>query len=188
MKSLARFKWSIIMAILGFVLFVIPLVLIFTMLKDKGTSFLGPGNEIITITEPGEYTLWIETKSIIKGQYMTFSNDLPPGTVIKVSQMTTGALIPFQSAGSSSMESNGIKRISLGNVQLDHPGKYEIAVSGLIEKRAFYLDKNHFLQFFMISFASAMLGFLSFFISFGLAIYAIIQIAKTPAPKKDEGA
>lgn len=79
------------------------------------------------------------------------------------------------------MESGGTRRISVGQLTFSMPGEYQVVVSGLAEKRAFYLDETIFLKTFLSVMVCGLLGMLLLFAAIGSGIYILTQTSKRPA-------
>ena len=178
MEKLARFKWPILLAVIGVALNIAAAVSIVCSLRDSGASFLAPGEYTVTITKPGDYTLWRETTTFIDGQFMSFPDDLPSGTTIKVLKQPEGAPVPLRRGGASSMESGGTRRVSVGQLTFSSPGQYQVVVTGLTEKRAFYLDEAKFLRIFLSVMVCGMTGMLFLLAGIGSGVYVLVQLSK----------
>jgi len=178
MQKLARFKWPILLLVIGIALNIVAVVSILGVFRDSGTSFLAPGETSVTITKPGDYTLWHETKTRIDGQFMSFPDDLPSGTTIKVLKQPEGTLVPLRRGGASSMESGGTRRVSVGQLAFGSPGQYQVVVTGLTEQRAFYLDEAKFLRMFLSVMVCGLVGMLFLFGGIGSGIYVLVQLSK----------
>jgi hypothetical protein len=181
MKKLARFKWPILLLVTGIALNILAALSILAVFRDTGTSFLGPGQAVVTITKPGHYTLWHENKTIIGGQFMTFPDDLPSGTTIKVVKQPEGKEVPLRRAGAASMESGGTRRVSVGQLTFTSPGQYEVQVTGFNEKRAFYLDEAKFLRMFMRLMVCGLIGISFLFAGIVSGVYVLIKSSKQAA-------
>ncbi len=181
MDKLARFKWPILLGALAIVLNIVAFGFLVSSFSETGKSFLAPGETSVTITNLGDYTLWHETKTLIDGQFMTFPDDLPSGTTVKVLRVPEGTLVPLRRGGVSTMESGGTRRISVGQLTFSMPGEYQVVVSGLAEKRAFYLDETIFLKTFLSVMVCGLLGMLLLFAAIGSGIYILTQTSKRPA-------
>jgi hypothetical protein len=178
MQKLARFKWPIFLFVIGIALNIVAVAFMFGVFRDSGTSFLAPGGASVTITKPGEYTLWHETKTLIDGQFMSFPDDLPSGTTIKVIKQPEGTAVPLRRSASSSMESGGTRRVSVGQLTFNNPGQYQVVVTGLTEKRAFYLDEAKFLRMLLSVMVSGLFGTLFLFAGIGSGIYVLVRLSK----------
>lgn len=178
MEKLARFKWPIILGVIGLVLNAVACFSLVGNFRDSGTSFLGPGETRVTIAKAGDYTLWNETKTLIDGQFMTFPEDLPSGTTIKVLKLPEGTAVSLHRGGGSSMQSGGTRRVSVGEITFSRPGEYKFVVSGLEEKRAFYLDEAKFLRAFLSVMVFGTLGMVFLFAAIGSGIYVLVRILK----------
>jgi hypothetical protein len=179
MEKLARFKWPIILTTVGAALNIAGVVYFLYAFRDSGTSFLGPGESTVAIAKPGDYTLWLESRAIIDGQLMTFADNLPSGTTIKVLRLPERIVVPLH-RGATSEESNvgNTHRVSVGQITFNNPGQYEVVVSGLEERRAFYLDKEKFVLLFLSVILFGFVGALCLFAGVGSGIYLLAQRSK----------
>jgi hypothetical protein len=147
MNKIARFKGPILLLLLAAILIAVPSVLMFAFLyslfSETGTTFVVPGEATVNIVKPGDYTLWHKSKTLVDGCFMSFTDDLPSGTTVTVFKRPEGQKVPLQRASSASVESGGTRRVAIGKVTLDVPGEYQIVVTGLDEKRVFYLDRGY---------------------------------------------
>lgn len=175
MQKLARFKWPICLFAIGLLLNIVMVISILGVFRESGTSFLGPGEASVTITKPGDYMLWQETKTVIDGQFMSFPADLPSGTTIKVIKQGEGTAVPLRRGGSSTMKSGGTERASVGKLTFSTPGQYQFVVAGLTDKRAFYLDEAKFLRLFLGVLVSGLVGTLLLFAGVGSGIFVLVQ-------------
>jgi hypothetical protein len=184
---LARFKWPILLAVIGIGFEVLALVSFLNAFRDSGTLFYGPGDTSFNIKKPGEYVLWHESKTVIDGQFLTFPDDLPSGTTVKVVNETDGTPVVLRRSGSSShMEKSGTRRVAVGKLTFRSPGKYRVTISDLPEKRAFYLDESKFLKTFLTVTTFGFVGLAFLLAAFGFGLYALIQIItarRNPQPK-----
>ena len=181
---LARFKWPIILAIISIAVGVGALASLLHLFRDSGTSFIVPGEVSIDIKKAGKYTLWHEAKTMINGQILSFPDDLPSGTTIKVVKQPEGMPVTLRRGGSSHMEKSGIRRVSVGTLTFTIPGHYRITVDGLPEKRTFYLEQSKFARVFL-TLMLACLGMLLFLTAIGSGIYILGQVVnarRNPAP------
>ena len=172
---LARFKWPIILVIVSVAIGVVALVSFLHLFRDSGTSFIVPGEVSIDIRKAGKYTLWHEAKTMINGQILSFPDDLPSGTTIKVVKQPEGMPVTLRRGGSSHMEKTGIRRVSVGSLRFTNPGHYRITVDGLPEKRAFYLEQSKFAKV-LLTLMLAFLGMLLFFAAIVSGIYVLGQV------------
>jgi len=186
MEKVAQCKWPITLALIGVALNVAVVVSFIWGLRDSGISFVGPGETTVTIPKPGDYTLWNQSKTFIDSQLRTFPDDLPSGTTIQVMKLPEGTLVPMH-GGVSSMESQsgGTRRVSVGQITFQSPGQYKVAVSGLAEQRAFYLDQGNFQRFFLSVMLLGSAGMLFMFAGIGWGLYVLAQTSKRPRAGAD---
>ena len=176
MNLLARFKWVLLLSIASAAM-LIPVILAFiNLFHDSGWRFFVPGEISINITKPGDYTLWHEAKGMIQGQSVSFPDDLPAGTTIKVVKRPEGTPIVLRQKGSSHMDKNGTRRVAAGHLKLSEAGEYRVMVSGLAETRAFYLEESKFAKVFITVGICGFLGMAFFFAAIGTGSYALVQL------------
>jgi hypothetical protein len=190
MNTLARFRWPILLAILGVALETAALVSFLGVFRDSGTLFFVPGEVSINIKKPGTYTLWHEAKTFIEGQFMSFPDDLPSGTTIKVLKQPDGTPVSLRRGSASHMEKSGTRRVAIGKLTFNSPGHYRFVVDGLSEKRAFYLQESKFLKTFLTITICGFVGLLFFVAAIGSGIYVFIQIInarRNPPPATSVG-
>ena len=174
---LARFKWPVLLAVFGIGLEVFALVSFLNAFRDSGTLFYAPGDTSFNIRKAGDYTLWHESKTVINGQFMTFPDDLPSGTTVKVVNEADGTPVVLRRSGSSShMQKGGTRRVAVGKLTFPSPGKYRVTVTDLPETRAFYLDESKFLKTFLTVMIFGFVGLAFLIAAFGFGLYALIQI------------
>src|SRR5262245_42798169 len=119
MEKLIRFKWPLFFLVAGAAFSVGSIFSFISLFRTSGTSFFGPGESMVTISKPGDYTLWQKTKTVIDGQFLTFPEKLPSGTTIKVFKQPDGTAVPWEEASGATMESGGTKRVSVAHLKFD---------------------------------------------------------------------
>ena len=189
MNKIARFKGPILLLLVAAILLAVPFVLMFAVIhslfSETGTTLVVPGEATVNIAEPGEYTLWHKSKTIVDGRFMSFADNLPSGTMVAVFKRPEGTIVPLQKASSVSMESGGTRRVAIGKVTLDIPGEYQIVVTGLDEKRVFYLDHDYNLfptagwlfGGFLVLPLCFILGLLFLATALGWGIYVLVRMS-----------
>jgi hypothetical protein len=170
---LCGFKWPILFALIAIALNIAAVVSMLGVFRKSGISFFAPGEASITITKPGHYTLWYEISTFIDGQFMSFPENLPSGTSIKILKQPEGAAVPLHSGGFTSMEAGSARRVSVGQLTFSSPGQYQVAVTGFNEKRAFYLDDAKLIRSFMNVMVCGLLSMLFALASIGSAAYVL---------------
>ncbi|MEY4482815.1 MAG: hypothetical protein RL693_267 [Verrucomicrobiota bacterium] len=175
MQKLPRLIAPILLALLGLGLGGVAVYSIALSFRDTGTSMVAPGDTVVTITKPGDYTLWHECKTLRAGQFLEFPDNLPSGTTIKVIRNSDSTDIPLTKSGSSSFESSGYRRVSVGSVALTTPGDYRVSVTGLTEKRYLYLNESKFLRLFFKAMLLGISGILCLLGGLGWGIYVLVQ-------------
>jgi hypothetical protein len=175
-KILFRFKWSILLLLLGVAFEASLVILILTQFRESGTTFSAPGETTVTISKPGDYTLWYISKGVIDGQFVSYPDDVPSGTTIKVFRQSDGTKVDLRTGGSCTMESSGTREVQVGELTFDQPGKYKIAITGLTDKRAFNLDVSKFFKTFLTILGFGLAGGLCLFAGLISGIFALIKV------------
>jgi hypothetical protein len=154
MKRLARFKWPIVVILIGTGLITGALISLYRALTDPGIPILVPGETTFTISKPGNYTLWSEVSASFDGQLKTFSTGLPPGVTIKIIREPDGTIVPLQGQWpvTKDRDAGGVIQVAIGRVRFDAVGSYQISSEGLQEKRALRLDQLEFNQLLISGF------------------------------------
>ena len=117
---------------------------------------------------------------------MTFPDDLPSGTTVKVVNETDGTPVVLRRGSSGHVQKGGTRRVAVGKLTFRSPSKYRLTVSDLPERRAFYLDESKFLKTFLTVTTLGFIGLAFLLAAFGFGLYALIQIItarRHPEPK-----
>lgn len=175
MKKLTRLLGPILLALLGFGLGGVAIFSIVLSFRDTGYTIAAPGQTMVTIAKSGNYTLWHEAKGMHGGQLLSFTDDLPSGTTIKILKHPEGTDIPLRLNGNFSSESNGTRRVSVADLTFAQPGEYRVSVTGLTEKRYLYLDESKFLRLFFKAMLLGICGILLLLGGLGWGIYVLVQ-------------
>lgn len=126
---------------------------VYRSFTDAGITILVPGETTFTINKPGNYSLWSEVSASFDGQLGTFPTGLPPGVEIRITGQPDGTVVPVQSKWPTTRQGGGgAIRVILGTVRFETPGDYQIATTGLQEKRALRLDQFETNDLFLMIF------------------------------------
>jgi hypothetical protein len=186
MRKLSKFKWSLLLALIGMGLLGMAGLSLINSLRGAGNPLIAPGETVVTIDKPGDYTLWNGTKTILDGQLVTFGDDLPPGTTITIVKQPGGTTVPWRlPSGKSSVEFNGERKVSVGEVTFPSPGKYKVVVSGLESKRALSLEEARFFKTFFSVLIYGFGGVVFLFAAVALGFYVAVRLSKQD--KEDDG-
>jgi hypothetical protein len=122
--------------------------LIWSLLPGAGISVIVPDDNTFEISKPGRYTVWTQVEASSQGKLMTFVTGLPPGVTIVISK-PDGTTIPLHSRWPTTHRDTARTiQVAIGDITFDSPGSYRIAVDGLHERRALYLDQSDTRAFF----------------------------------------
>jgi hypothetical protein len=179
MNKLARFIWPVMLAVLGVafeVVAVVTLIRSFPDMRHAEMPVLAPGESTVTITKPGDCTLWYESKTVIDGQYMTFPDQLPAGVTITIIKQPEGTRVPLRASRCYSADTGNSRSVAIGDLTFTSPGQYQVVVTGLTDKRAFDLSQPMNLHGIPKAFVIGLIGGLCFLAAFVSAIYAIVRL------------
>jgi hypothetical protein len=145
-RTLLSFKWPLLVcAIAG----AVAAWLIWSLFPGSGISLIIPDEKVFKVPKAGRYTLWTQVEASSQGKLMTFVTGLPPDVTIAITK-SDGNTIPLHSQWPI-IHSNTAKsiQVAIAGITFDSPGSYRIAVDGLHEKRALYLDRSDMRAFFL---------------------------------------
>ncbi len=155
------------------VLFMLP----FLLSHEPETQFKVPGSAEFTLDKPGSYYLWNDYRTIYKGRSYNESQNIPNGMEIHIRDANSNEL-EFVSDTSATMNVGDSSKKSVGHVEIEHPEKVTIHVSGGNEDRIFSFSQFDFLKFFL-----PIVGGFGIFAVFaltgvGLIIWGIVKLAR----------
>ena len=129
-----------------FILFgiAVPVTCIFVLIGSisGGRPFLVPGKVNFTWAETGTYVLWNETSTIYEGRTYAPGEALPDGMVVTITDAVDGRVLTLTSDQSTTEQSGGESRRSVGTFEVARPGSYSIEVKGKFPDRIFYVRKS----------------------------------------------
>jgi hypothetical protein len=126
--------------------------LIWSLLPGAGISVVIPDENTFQIAKPGRYTVWTQVEASSQGKLMTFVTGLPPGVTIAITRID-GTTVPLHSQWPTTHRDTATSiQVAVADITFDSPGSYRIAVDGLHEKRALYLDQSDMRAFFLKTF------------------------------------
>lgn len=170
-----RFKWPISLIVVGIGISLWTVISFLASLKDSGIPISAPGETVVTIAKPGNYAFWNETKTLRDGKFLTFPDDLPSGTTIKVTSKSGDLVVPLRKCGVSSVESSGSRRVAIAMLTFSMPGEYQVVVTGLEEKRFLYLDESKLLKFLLTLMVGGFAGISFMAVGVGVGISLLVR-------------
>ena|SRR6185312_15855960 len=161
------------------VAFVVPFLFILPLLMEhqNENQFKVPGSIQVTVEKPGRYYLWNDFRTVYKGQSFNRSEHIPDGLNIHIAD-SGGHPFNFLSDTSISSTNGASAKNSVGYVEIEHPGKITVQVSGNTEERIFSFSKSGLLKVFLFIVggfgASAVFGLAGL----GLIIWGIVKFVR----------
>src|SRR4051812_40783383 len=119
-----------------------PFLFLFPLLlqHQNENQFKVPGSIQVMVEKPGRYYLWNDFRTVYNGQSFNRSEQVPDGLNIRIDD-SDGRALNFVSSPSITSTSNGSAKNSIGYVEIEHPGKVTVQVSGGAEERIFSFSK-----------------------------------------------
>lgn len=153
-----NFLWPIGLGIAGGILFILAIWVFIQGFGGWHTDFEGPGSVVIEIPETGEYRLWHESKTTINGRLQVVEDDLPPGSIVEMTN-ASGLTVPVESSkGSMSQEIGDTRRVAIGRIEVSEPGSHTVTISGFEQPRRFRLSEIRFLDHFLRALLYGLIG------------------------------
>ena len=154
---------------------VVALVVWLVLSFDSNQQFLVPGRHTVELSEPGEYVVWNDHRTVFDGRTYDESEKLPAGIKIAVVDVASGKELAVASTSGSTFSSGTTERVSFAQFTIERPGRYEIAVTGAPEPRVFSVGKDMALQIVGVIFGSFALLLGGYSAAAGIAIWAYIK-------------
>jgi len=144
-------KTTITGAILLVAAFVVPFlsILPFLLKHQNENQFKIPGSIQVTAEKPGRYYLWNDFRTVLDGRTFNQSEHIPNGLNISVED-SNGRKLAFVSDTSISSTNGSSAKNTIGYVEIEHPGKVTVRVSGGSEERVFSFSQSGLLKMFLL--------------------------------------
>ncbi|HEY5042390.1 MAG TPA: hypothetical protein VIK53_10345 [Verrucomicrobiae bacterium] len=158
---------------------VLPLCVVLPLIlgHSHNLQFKVPGSAEANIENPGRYYLWNDYQTVFNGRSYNRSEKIPDGMEIQIKD-ADGQPLQFFSDTSTSESGGGSSKNSIGYVQVEHPGKLEIQVSGGDGERIFSFSKSNLLKMFGIIMGGVGFSMLVGIIGIGLVIWGILKLVR----------
>jgi hypothetical protein len=126
---------------------IVPLLIALPLILGKADEirFRVPVNTEFTAREPGRYILWNDYQTLYNGRNYNQSQSLLDGMKIQILD-ANGSPLELINDGSTSVTSGTDAAKSIGYVEIEHPGKLQIEVSGGTEDRVFSFGRSRVLR------------------------------------------
>lgn len=177
MKPSIGFLLAAVLGIIGICLWGVGLFSFISSFQQTGRPLQAPGTTLVTIAQPGKYTIWCQTSGIVDGQFKSFPDQPPSGLTVKVTKKPEGTVVPMQSSTGATISTSGTRRVSFAELNFDSPGQYQVDITGLEEKHVMHLDRAKLMKTVMTFLLSGLAGFGFVIASIVLGIYALIRLA-----------
>ena len=175
-KTLITGVIFLVAAIVAPFLFIFPLLL----QHQNENQFKVPGTIQVTVEKPGRYYLWNDFRTIYNGQSFNRSEQIPDGLNIRIGD-SDGRALNFVGDTSISSTRDDSAKNSVGYVEIEHPGKVTVQVSGNAEERIFSFSKSRLLKVFLFAIGGFGASVIFGLMGLGLIIWGIIKLARKKA-------
>ena len=158
---------------------IVPALLVLALLQHSPeTQFKVPGTVEVNVPAAGRYYLWNDFQTVYEGQNYDKSKSIPDGMEIRIRDANHQEL-QFVNDRSTSVSGGSASKQSIGYVEIEHPGKVEIVVTGGNETRIFSFSQFRFLKMFGLIFGGAGLAIVTGLTGFGLIIYGVVKLVRS---------
>ena len=159
--------------------FVVPFLFILPLFlgHQNENQFKVPGSIQVTIEKPGRYYLWNDFKTVYHGQSFNLSDHIPDGMNIRIGD-SDGHQFNFVSDASISVTNGSSAKKSIGYVEIEHPGKVTVQVSGGFEERIFSFSRSRLLKFFLFIIGGVGASVIFGLTGLGLIIWGIVKLVR----------
>jgi hypothetical protein len=159
---------------------VVPLVFILPLLHGKqgNAQFKSPGSGVFAIKEPGRYYLWNDFRTVYDGKVYDKSETIPDGYEFRFRD-ADNLQLEFLSDSSISSSFNSSAKKSVGYVEVPHPGKVTVEVSGGNEERIFSFSQSRLLKMLGLILGGSALFMLFCLGGIGLIVWGISKLARS---------
>lgn len=115
---------------------------------NENVVFESPGEATLEIEAPGRFYLWHNYRTIHQGRQVARDQHLPDGMSFQVARLADGSSIPFQARSNIHTDIGGAESRSVGYVDIERPGTFEIQVRGGDDQtRIMSFSRSRFMMF-----------------------------------------
>lgn len=160
---------------------VVPLLFVLPLFFEHhdDAQFKVPGSTEVVLKEPGRYYLWNDFRTIYNGKSYDRSETIPDGLDIHIRD-ADGHQLEFVSDASTSMSSSSSSaKKSIGYVEVEHPGKVTIQVSGGNEERIFSFSQSGLLKMFGLILGAVGLSLITALAGLALIVWGIVKLTRS---------
>lgn len=159
--------------------FVVPLLFVLPLIlgHEQEAQFKAPGNIEVAVEKPGRYYLWNDFRTVYDGKSYDRSESIPDGLEIRIRD-AEGHQLQFVSDGSISSSSGSSAKKSIGYVEVEHPGKVTVQVTGGSEVRIFSFSQSGLLRMFSLILGGFGLSMIVAIAGFGLMIWGMVTLVR----------
>lgn len=118
-----------------------------------GQRFVAPGSVVIEVTDPHEYTVWLESGSEFEGEWYT-NPDRPKEFRVRVFEETTGREVAASPYFSTTETMGTRRRSSMASFEVAEPGRYRVEVEGDFKNRLLFVRRSMLGRMFLTIFGS----------------------------------
>jgi len=156
---------------------IVPLLIVFLVVSGfpHESQFKIPGTLEVDVKNPGRYYVWNDYRTIFNGKSYDRSEKIPDGIEIQVHD-ANGRQLQFITDTSISSSDGGSAKDSIGYVEVDRPGKLDVAVSGGSEERIFSFSRFELLKAVGLVLGSVGFAMLAGIAGIALVIWGIVKL------------
>lgn len=159
--------------------FIVPLLFILPVIlgHKHEAQFKAPGGIEVAAEKPGRYYLWNDFQTVYEGKSYDRSESIPDGLEIRIRD-AEGHRLQFVSDASISASSGSSAKKSIGYVEVEHPGKVTVQVTGGSEERIFSFSQPELLRIIGLILGGFGLSVIVAVAGLGLIIWGIVKLVR----------
>ena len=190
-KTTIRQKYILgsVLGIIGLIGFVFFVIFLFRQIKEQAPKIqiVVPGTHEIELTEPGEYTIFYEYRSVVDSKVFMTGEALPAELLVSLYKRAGNMEVDLkQPSMNNTYNIGGRAGISLLEFNIDEPGIYLIngRYAGMVEKPDIVLAIGQF-RLFGVIFGAIAIFFASLIITITGCIIILVTYLKSRKLKKE---
>ena len=147
---------------------------------EPPARFLAPGAGKVVVSEPGDYVIWHEHRTVYEGRAYDLPPQLPDGTRYRVEAPSGQALEVHPFASMRSEDSDG-RSVSLARFEAPLAGPYGVAVEGDFDPRVIAVGPNRMWPILTLAGEVFVIVVIALGLAMAVGLYGFLRTVETPA-------
>jgi uncharacterized membrane protein len=146
---------------------------------EAPVRFLAPGATELLITQPGQYIVWHEHRTVYQGRTFNLAPAMPDGTRYRV-QAPDGRNLAVESYTSMKSEDRDGHSVSIARFEAPAAGTYRVAVEGVFEPRVMAVGPNRVWPILKLAGSVSVLVLAALGVAVAIALYGFLRSVEMP--------